>query len=209
MSLTAAALRKMAELGLTLEQAAELAEMIEPTRTARQERNARYYAKRLNKTPEQDAPSPEQKVSPTPPSKTQTSPPPSPPMGAHGSTDYPPNAFEVWYSGYPHKVGRGAAERAFDAARRAHRPTFAELIAGRDRYIRSKPPDRPWCNPATWLNQQRWLDEPETTPTLRVINGQSSNNSSGYRGDGRKSGAETQLESIARQIALRERDGGG
>jgi hypothetical protein len=34
------------------------------------------------------------------------------------------------------------------------------LIRARDRYIATKPPDRPWCNPATWLNQERWLDEP-------------------------------------------------
>jgi hypothetical protein len=27
-------------------------------------------------------------------------------------------------------------------------------------YVRTKPPDRPWCNPGTWLNQGRWLDEP-------------------------------------------------
>jgi hypothetical protein len=27
------------------------------------------------------------------------------------------------------------------------------------RYI-GKTDDRPWCNPATWLNQERWADQP-------------------------------------------------
>ncbi len=32
-------------------------------------------------------------------------------------------------------------------------------MATLERYKRCKPVDRPWCNPATWLNQKRWLDE--------------------------------------------------
>ncbi|MEM7312690.1 MAG: hypothetical protein AAF497_06020, partial [Planctomycetota bacterium] len=34
------------------------------------------------------------------------------------------------------------------------------LIKGVEAYIRDKPPDRAWCNPATWLNDERWLDIP-------------------------------------------------
>jgi len=34
------------------------------------------------------------------------------------------------------------------------------LMAGLDRYKHTKPPDREWCNPATWLNQGRWNDAP-------------------------------------------------
>lgn len=80
--------------------------------------------------------------------------------------DFPANAFDAWYSGYPHKVGRGAAEKAFDQVRRGRLATFVDLTAGRDRYVRTKPPDRPWCNPATWLNQRRWLDAPDEQPAL-------------------------------------------
>jgi hypothetical protein len=75
-------------------------------------------------------------------------------------TDYPPNAFDRWYAGYPHKVGRGAALASFERVRRSGRVTFAELVAGRDLYVSTKPADRPWCNPATWINQQRWNDQP-------------------------------------------------
>lgn len=77
--------------------------------------------------------------------------------------------FSVWYGRYPHKVGRAAAERAYRKAI-SDGATDEMLLAGLDRYVGSKPPDRPWCNPATWLNQQRWLDEPAKTaeaPTAR------------------------------------------
>lgn len=73
---------------------------------------------------------------------------------------FPDQAFEVWYAGYPHKVGRGAAEKAFEKVRVADETAFDEMISGRDDYVRTKPADRPWCNPATWLNEKRWLDRP-------------------------------------------------
>jgi hypothetical protein len=45
------------------------------------------------------------------------------------------------------------------------------LLAGVRRYIATKPEDHPWCNPATWLNQGRWEDEPagsaEPVPVYR------------------------------------------
>lgn len=70
--------------------------------------------------------------------------------------------FDDWYSAYPHKVGKGAARTAFAKARKiAGLPT---LKAGLAAYVRTKPPDRAWCNPATWLNQERWTDQPDETP---------------------------------------------
>lgn len=66
--------------------------------------------------------------------------------------------FTVWYGRYPNKVGRAAARKSFVTARKS--ANQQELLDGIARYIREKPPDRPWCNPATWLNQQRWLDAP-------------------------------------------------
>jgi hypothetical protein len=66
--------------------------------------------------------------------------------------------FEDWYSRYPHKVQRGAAEKAFKAARKL--ASLDELISGLHRYIGHKPEDRQWQNPATWLNGKGWLDEP-------------------------------------------------
>jgi len=59
---------------------------------------------------------------------------------------------------YPNKVGKPAAQRAFIAARK--RADLIVIMVGLDRYIREKPPDRPWLNPATFLNQDRFNDEP-------------------------------------------------
>lgn len=71
------------------------------------------------------------------------------------------SGFDDWWAAYPNKVGKADARRAFERARR--KATLADLIAGLRRYIDHKPPDRPWCNPATWLNGERWLDEPART----------------------------------------------
>lgn len=70
-----------------------------------------------------------------------------------------PNPFWVWYDRYPHKVGKGAAEKSFWQA--IKKTSLENLLDGLDRYIRTKPPDRAWCNPSTWLNQERWLDNPQ------------------------------------------------
>jgi len=67
-------------------------------------------------------------------------------------------AFDEWYKIYPHKIGKAAAKTAFSKA--IGKADFDELKIGLQRYIETKPPDRPWCNPATWLNQERWTDQP-------------------------------------------------
>jgi len=68
--------------------------------------------------------------------------------------------FVGWYAAYPHKVGRAAAEKQFITARQ--KASLEELTDGLTSYIRAKPTDRAWCNPATWLCQERWLDQPAT-----------------------------------------------
>jgi len=74
--------------------------------------------------------------------------------------------FEIWYQAYPHKVGRAHAQAAFPAAlKRAG--SLDALLQGIDRYKHSKPPDRSWCNPATWLRGDRWLDEPDLLRTTQ------------------------------------------
>ena len=81
--------------------------------------------------------------------------------------------FEPWYATYPHKVQRGAAERAFLNARKL--AGLDDLIDGVRRYVESKPPDRQWLNPASWLNSKAWLDAPATvqaraSPTRELDN---------------------------------------
>ncbi|MGL4961463.1 MAG: hypothetical protein ACRC67_09535 [Inquilinus sp.] len=70
--------------------------------------------------------------------------------------------FAEFWRHFPHKVGKGAAERAFRTARR--KVELAPMLAALERYQATKPHDRPWCNPSTWLNQERWLDEPGPEP---------------------------------------------
>lgn len=65
--------------------------------------------------------------------------------------------MKTFWPAYPHKVGKGEARNAFRKAR--DKVGMAEIMAGVENYVRCKPPDRQWCNPATWLNQERWLDE--------------------------------------------------
>lgn len=83
---------------------------------------------------------------------------------------YPPKAFETWWMKYPHKVGKGAAETKFERIRKSEKVPFQALMDGLDRYIRDKPPDRDWCNPATWLHQKRWTDEPATSEPATLFN---------------------------------------
>jgi hypothetical protein len=83
--------------------------------------------------------------------------PPKPPRKRVGMLE----GFDDWWKGYPQKVGKGAAEKAWPKARKL--VSIDELSAAVGRYIESKPPDREWCHPATWLNQKRWLDEPIST----------------------------------------------
>ena len=71
---------------------------------------------------------------------------------------------EEFYPDWPNKVGRAAAERAGVALYRKRRGDMTAVIAGRDRYIREKPADRPWLNPATFLNQERFDDRPAAPP---------------------------------------------
>lgn len=68
-------------------------------------------------------------------------------------------SFPEFWSLYPNKVGKRDAEAAFlKALKRADLET---IVAGLRRYA-AKTDDRPWCNPATWLNQDRWEDRPAT-----------------------------------------------
>ena len=66
--------------------------------------------------------------------------------------------FEEFWSYYPRRVGKLAAQRAYDTARK--RATADAILAGVMAYVRTMPQEerfRP--HPATWLNQGRWMDE--------------------------------------------------
>ncbi len=79
--------------------------------------------------------------------------------------------FDIFWSRYPHKVGKEGkygARSAFAKAAKTSKLSFDALLSGLQRYIDSKPPEREWCNPSTWLNQGRWGDAPAAAvPPMR------------------------------------------
>lgn len=64
--------------------------------------------------------------------------------------------FTAFWQAYPSKIGKDAAWKAW--RKRSDRPPLPEILAALQRYAATKPPEREWCNPATWLNQGRWQD---------------------------------------------------
>ena len=66
------------------------------------------------------------------------------------------DAFARFWGAWPNKVGKPAAERAFKKVA----GEIDAILAGIERYVANKPCDRPWLNPATFLNQRRWEDQP-------------------------------------------------
>lgn len=81
------------------------------------------------------------------------------------------DGFEQFWKAWPHKVGKPAAKRAYAAAIKRRNPHTA-IMEGMQVYIATKPPDRPWLNPATFLSQDRFNDEPapvSSDPKPRTI----------------------------------------
>jgi len=72
----------------------------------------------------------------------------------------PPGAFDQFWQLYPKKVGKDAARKAFTTAVR--RAGLEPIVLGVKRYAADPNlPERQYVpNPATWLNQGRWDDEP-------------------------------------------------
>ncbi|WP_281407592.1 DUF1376 domain-containing protein [Mesorhizobium sp. B2-8-3] len=72
--------------------------------------------------------------------------------------------FGEWWALYPNKIGKPAALKSFIAARK--KVDAETLVLGLRSYINSKPIDRAWCNPTTWLNQERWDDRPANVASV-------------------------------------------
>lgn len=68
--------------------------------------------------------------------------------------------FASFWTEFPNKVGKPKAQASFVSARK--RASFDAIMHGLRRYIASKPADRAWLNPTTFLNQDRWDDQPAT-----------------------------------------------
>jgi hypothetical protein len=65
--------------------------------------------------------------------------------------------FEQWWQAFPRKVGKLAAQREYERARK--RASAEVLLLGIVRYLQAKPEYADYCHPKTFLSQGRWLDE--------------------------------------------------
>jgi uncharacterized protein YdaU (DUF1376 family) len=75
--------------------------------------------------------------------------------------------FRAFWKIWPYPVAKKAAAKSLRSA--LQRASLEEICAGVRQYIAAKPPDRQWMNPTTFLNQNRWEDQPAT---IGVKNGQ-------------------------------------
>lgn len=75
--------------------------------------------------------------------------------------------FEQFWRAWPNKVGKPAAAKAWAGATKRG-AGFNAIMNGVENYIRDKPPDRSWLNPATFLNQNRWEDQPAQVANGRI-----------------------------------------
>lgn len=77
--------------------------------------------------------------------------------------------FNEFWAAYPNKVGKGAAERSWVKYAR-NNPYLLENVLNALKWQRVS---KKWLqgfipNPATYLNQKRWLDEPEVEKPKNV-----------------------------------------
>lgn len=99
---------------------------------------------------------PDKEIPPTPPKEINPPISPQPHRAGRSQRD----EFLEFYGLYPNKVGKADAMSAFGPARK--RASFEEIMSGLRRYL-AKRDDRPWCNPATFLRQDRWADQPASS----------------------------------------------
>jgi len=81
------------------------------------------------------------------------------------------NEFDQFWAAYPRKTGKGAARTSF--AKAIKKTTLAKML----RTLAWQRESEQWLSgfiphPTTWLNQERWDDEP-TPPSLKSKNARS------------------------------------
>ncbi|MDX1117045.1 hypothetical protein GOL29_03215 [Sinorhizobium medicae] len=65
--------------------------------------------------------------------------------------------FEAFWRGYPRRVAKGAARKAFDKA--IKKTTLESMLKAITEYVAKKPEKIDFKHPATWLNGECWDDE--------------------------------------------------
>jgi hypothetical protein len=76
------------------------------------------------------------------------------------------SGFDEFWAKYPRKVAKVSARNVFVMMmKKDDRPQLSDLLVAVDRYAQLGLEIKYVAHPATWLRQQRWLDEmPETSP---------------------------------------------
>lgn len=70
--------------------------------------------------------------------------------------------FGTFWLTYPRRTGKLAAEKAYRKARMI--ASAEQILDGVTAYRENKPAYADWCMPTTFLNQGRWMDEPDRQP---------------------------------------------
>ncbi|HET9829003.1 MAG TPA: hypothetical protein VFQ11_10895 [Nocardioidaceae bacterium] len=92
---------------------------------------------------------------------------PSPATAPRGASTDVEREFNDWWDHYPRKVGKGQARKAYRTARKkASADTLVAAVEQQRLHLTAKGPE--FCpHPTTWLNGERWADEPP--PALTVV----------------------------------------
>jgi hypothetical protein len=108
---------------------------------------------------------------------------PSPPIRRTTKTPRGDPEFEAFYAAYPKHVGRKAAEAAWKKAIRSADPQA--VIAGAKRYADERAGQNPQYTkqPATWLNQGCWEDDPQPRPGQGHLGFRNPDDPNDYYGD--------------------------
>ncbi len=108
------------------------------------------------------------------------------------SSGWPPDYAEQFWQAFPNKIGRKDALQRLKRVAQSGTVDFLEMMGALYRYA-GKTDDRPFCNPATWINQERWTDVPAVNGNGHVHH---------------KLNASQQAERLAGLVRAREREGG-
>jgi hypothetical protein len=79
--------------------------------------------------------------------------------------------FAEWWSSYPKKVSKLAAEKAYRTARIKRQASAQDLLSGLAQYLLHKPEWQSFANAASWLNAGGWMNDyrvPAQKPVERV-----------------------------------------
>lgn len=76
--------------------------------------------------------------------------------------------FETFWAAYPRKIGKGAAWKVCQKLNPPHEATMKMLVLCKQTIWKGK--ELQFIpHPATWLNQRRWEDEPDSKPVKEVL----------------------------------------